>query len=101
MDEEIIRNFAEFQQQLEELLSKFQQLKSLSYDFYQENKKLKAENIKLKELVFNKKSEDKKAYSNLAHLYNEGYHICHLSFGETRKDNCLFCLQLIENQMEA
>lgn len=106
MDDEILSSLAYFQEEIEEISMKFQKLKDVTYELYKENEALKEENKELKKLVFQEdKKEDEshpqgKGYSNLINLYKEGYHICHLSFGERRKGDCLFCLQLIENQIE-
>lgn len=107
MDDEILSNLAYFQEEIEEMSMKFQKLKDVTYELYKENQALKEENEELKKLIFQENKEDidkenkkGKGYSNLINLYKEGYHICHLSFGEKRKGDCLFCLQLIENQIE-
>ena len=110
MDDEILSNLAYFQEEIEEMSMKFQKLKDITYELYKENEALKEENEELRKLIFSKEEnkEDNegniksqgRGYSNLLNLYKEGYHICHLSFGEKRKGDCLFCQQLIENQIE-
>ncbi|NLM96057.1 MAG: DNA replication initiation control protein YabA [Halanaerobiaceae bacterium] len=101
MDGELLSILAYFQEQLEEMSAKFKKLKDISYRLYEENEELKKENNELREIVFMRKKEKKsKAYSNLLHLYNEGYHICHPSFAERRKGDCLFCQKLIDSQLE-
>lgn len=102
-DEEFLSAFAHFQEQIEELSSRFRDLRDKAYDLYKENEDLKNENQELKRLIFDNEEEKEelgKGYSNLIHLYDEGYHICHLSFGEKREGDCLFCLQLLENKFE-
>lgn len=101
MDQSILSALAYFQEQLEEMSIRFQKLKDITYKLYKENETLKEENQELKKIIFNKNDDNRGAgYSNLLHLYNEGYHICHPSFGERRKGECLFCQQLIDNQLE-
>ncbi|MGQ9823822.1 MAG: initiation control protein YabA [Desulfotomaculales bacterium] len=36
------------------------------------------------------------AFENLQHIYGEGFHICNVHFGHVRKEECLFCLFLLE-----
>jgi len=94
MDEEILSTLAYFQEEIQELSNKFQKLKDITYNLYKENQTLKKENEKLKGLVFDNKRE---GHATLVKLYNEGYHVCPLSFGEKRKGDCLFCLKLVNN----
>ena len=107
MDKEILTALAHFQERIQEISMRFQELKNITYDLYQENQDLKKENRELKNIIFDDKDADtenedgegnREGYSNLIHIYNEGYHICHLSFGEKRKGDCLFCIQLLENR---
>ena len=103
IDEEILSTLAHFQERIQEISMRFQEIKDIAYDLYQENEELKEENEHLKKMIFDeKKREDskRKGYSNLIHLYNEGYHICHLSFGEKRQGDCLFCIQLLEHRFD-
>jgi len=107
VDEEILRTLAYFQEEIEELSQRFQELKDITYELYREREKLKQENEDLKRLIFQDREDESpesekhhKATYNLAKLYQEEYHICHLNFGDKREGDCLFCLQLLENQMD-
>ncbi|GAB6099724.1 hypothetical protein JCM16358_16030 [Halanaerocella petrolearia] len=101
--EEIISLLAHFQEQLQVLNDDFQKVKNTVYDMYKENENLKEENENLKRLLFEKEEEEQgdkelKEEDNLSRLYQEGFHICHLNFGEQRDGSCLFCAGMLEEE---
>ncbi|MEN6325019.1 MAG: initiation control protein YabA [Syntrophomonas sp.] len=38
------------------------------------------------------------AYDNLGRIYNEGYHVCPMAFGQIRDGECLFCVAFMEKE---
>jgi regulator of replication initiation timing len=36
------------------------------------------------------------AYDNLKNLCDQGFHVCNVHFGHIRKEECLFCISLLE-----
>lgn len=37
-------------------------------------------------------------YERLGMLYNEGYHVCPSNFGDSRQEECLFCIAFIHKE---
>ncbi|MBM7623939.1 initiation control protein YabA [Sporohalobacter salinus] len=105
--EDILSLLATFQERLNMLNDDFRKIKKIAHSLYKENKDLKEENENLKRLLFEQKadsedeSEDRAGYNNLAKLYEEGFHICHLNFGEKRDGECLFCMGLLDVQLDS
>jgi len=37
-------------------------------------------------------------YERLGQLYNEGFHVCPSNFGDSRQEECLFCLAFMQKE---
>jgi regulator of replication initiation timing len=37
-------------------------------------------------------------YEQLGQIYNEGYHVCPVAYGQRRSDGCLFCIAFMEKE---
>ena len=75
----LLEKVLEFQNEIEALKIQVQILE-------QKNEQLSA---------YLKKDEKSKSTGNLIKLYEQGFHICHESFGQMRDEDCIFCLNVI------
>lgn len=104
----IFEQFSQMETQLGELYEQLGTLKNDLSKLIEENHRLTIENENLRKHFYDSReekiaSDDQKkkmlphdGLDNLARLYMEGFHICHMHFGSPRSDeDCLFCFELI------
>lgn len=75
------------EEKLAALLEESRQLSERVAQMERQNRQLQESHVR--------SSYDSGGLSALQDLYNEGFHVCHAHFAETREEDCLFCLSLL------
>ncbi|NLI91710.1 MAG: DNA replication initiation control protein YabA [Peptococcaceae bacterium] len=87
---------SEVEENLSRLLNEIRSLRQYVEYLEDENAKLKRQLCAVSEadtarVQKNAARIQKEAHENLEKLYSEGFHVCHIYFGEPLEGSCLFC----------
>lgn len=93
---QLYQAISEIEENISRLLTEIRSLRQYVEYLEQENANLKKELCAVSQadterVHKNAAKIQKEASENLEKLYREGFHICHLYFGEPLEGSCLFC----------
>lgn len=93
---QIYQAISEVEENLSRLINEVKSLKQYVEYLEEENIKLKRQLCAVSEADTNRVQKNasriqKEAHENLEKLYEQGFHVCHIYFGEPLEGSCLFC----------
>lgn len=89
--------------QLAEIKEALRELVARNAELELENQHLRQHLEELDDKISPKEQELSKSRMNLEKLYEEGFHVCNVMYGQRRKDDepCAFCLDVIYGERGA
>lgn len=101
----ILNGFDELTDRLLASVTESERVKKQVQQLVEENIRLKLENRKLQELVYQLETERKedlpslsqKSKSYVEGIYNEGFHVCNSFYGQSREsvEDCMYCIEFL------
>ena len=99
----ITQALIDMEEKINHFLREIQTLRMHVYALEEENADLKARMCCIgpaekANVENNVKQIQGQGYDNLVKLYEQGFHICHLHFGQAREQDCLFCMGFLKRE---
>ncbi|GAB6172585.1 initiation control protein YabA [Paradesulfitobacterium aromaticivorans] len=93
---QLTQALVEIEELLASVLREVQSLRSYVQVLEEENMRLKREAAlpaqETERVIANAERIQNVAHENLLRLYDDGFHVCHLHFGQPLEGDCLFCM---------
>lgn len=80
--------------QIDRIVDRIQEILKEADDLKKQLEMLEKRNEQLRNYL--QKEDKSQSAGNLIKLYEQGFHICHGSYGSIREEDCIFCLNVID-----